>query len=204
MVAEARVTVAVDPGPVESAYVVYDGNVIEAGREQNAAVLEFVRGAAAFEPARLVVEKIASYGMPVGEETFQTCVWTGRLVQRWADERFRVGFDPQWHEITRLRVKLALCHHPHAKDSNVRQALLDRFGGKSRAIGSKKARGPLYALSGDMWAALAVAVAWNDINGGGLEMLRVNSVPEGQPEAPRECELSRAVGAKTQRENPVG
>ena len=55
-------------------------------------------------------------------------------------------------------VKSHLCHSAKANDSNIRQALIDRWGGDQVAIGRKKAPGPLYGFSGDMWAALAVAV----------------------------------------------
>ena len=41
-----------------------------------------------------------------------------------------------------------------AKDANVRQRLLDLVGPR----GTKKAHGPTYGISGDEWAALAVAV----------------------------------------------
>jgi hypothetical protein len=40
-----------------------------------------------------------------------------------------------------------------AKDANIRQALIDKLG----AVGTKKAPGPLYGISGHLWAALAVA-----------------------------------------------
>ncbi|MBV8782506.1 MAG: hypothetical protein JO353_14005, partial [Phycisphaerae bacterium] len=50
-----------------------------------------------------------------------------------------------------------------AKDGNIRQALIDRFGPtKERAIGKKKSPGPLYGMSGDCWSALAVAVTYAD------------------------------------------
>jgi hypothetical protein len=98
----------------------------------------------------LCVERIASYGMPVGEEVFTTCIWVGRFIQAW---------DGQYRLVFRREVKLHLCGQSRAKDGNVRQALIDIFGpGKPKAIGTKKAPGPLYGFAGDEWAALGVAV----------------------------------------------
>ncbi len=67
--------------------------------------------------------------------------------------------------LKRFDVKLHLCGNARAKDTNIRQALIDRFGGiegKSKAVGTKKAPGPLYGCKSHMWAALAVAVTWWD------------------------------------------
>jgi hypothetical protein len=54
-------------------------------------------------------------------------------------------------------VKLALCGDSRAKDANIRQALIDHFGG-SAAIGRKAAPGPLSGISRDVWSALAIAI----------------------------------------------
>lgn len=70
---------------------------------------------------------IASYGMPVGKEVFDTCVWIGRFQQIAlpnADTKF----------IYRKDEKMNICHSMKAKDSNIRQALIDRFG----EVGTKK------------------------------------------------------------------
>jgi hypothetical protein len=55
-------------------------------------------------------------------------------------------------------------HDSRAKDGNIGQALVDRFGGKAAAIGKKAAPGPLYTVSGDPCAVLALAVTWFDQN----------------------------------------
>ena len=55
---------------------------------------------------------------------------------------------------------MRLCNSMRAKDANVRQAILDRFGGKAAAIGRKRQPGPLYGIAGDLWAALAVGITW--------------------------------------------
>lgn len=64
--------------------------------------------------------------------------------------------------MTRRAVKLHLCGSMRAKDGNIRQALVDRFGGQAQAVGTKKAPGPLFGLSSHRWSALAVAVTWWD------------------------------------------
>lgn len=142
---------AIDPGPTESAWVEYEAvsaKIIDHGKRDNMYVLQVVlRPNPEYD---LVIEKIASYGMPVGEEVFETVYWSGQFAHAYGGA----------HRITRLQIKLALCHDSRAKDANVRQALIDKWGGKAKAIGTKKAPGPLYGFAGDEWSALAVAVAW--------------------------------------------
>ena len=46
-----------------------------------------------------------------------------------------------------------------AKDSNIRQAIMDRYGStREAAIGTKKNPQELYGVSKDIWAALGVAI----------------------------------------------
>jgi hypothetical protein len=100
---------------------------------------------------------IACYGMPVGAEVFETCVWIGRFLQRW---------EGPYSLVYRREVKLHLCDSARAKDANVRQALIDRFGpGKQKAIGLKASPGPLFQIKADLWAALGVAVTFADRKG---------------------------------------
>lgn len=142
---------AVDPGPVESAWLLYDSHyadVLGFAKEPNEAVLDRV---AASRVAVLVIEQMQSYGMPVGKDVLDTVFWTGRFYQVAGTERQEL--------LPRREVKLELCGQSRAKDANVRRALLDIFGG-DRAKGTKDHPGPLYGISGDVWAALGVAVTW--------------------------------------------
>jgi len=147
---------ALDPGPVKSALVLYDGRVglCQHYYALNDWILAYLSTYHAQPGDTLVIEQIASYGMPVGREVFDTCVWSGRFYQEWTRRRLL----SVW--ITRQDVKLTLCGQARAKDANVRAALIDRFGG-SQAI---KKGGPLYKVSGDCWAALGVAIAATDPN----------------------------------------
>jgi hypothetical protein len=155
----AMSVLAIDPGCERSAWVLWNGvRVRSHGISENEDVLGMLyEGMAAFTADALVIEEIASYGMPVGREVFQTVRWCGRFEQE--------AIDDQWTSINymlRRDVKLHLCGQPRAKDTNVRQALIDRFGGKGTAIGKKASPGPLYGLKADEWQALALAVTFYD------------------------------------------
>ena len=148
--------IAIDPGPTQSAVVRYDYNgvVVEHCISQNStirSVLELNEHTHSTSDV-LVIEQIAGMGMAVGAEVFETCFESGRFAQAWGRE---------FHRIKRLEVKLHLCGQARAKDANVRQALIDRFGGPQ----ATKKGGALYKVKGDEWAALAVAVTWADVYG---------------------------------------
>lgn len=142
---------AIDPGTTDSQCLVWDGSrVLSHDFLPNDKALDLIAG---FGGSRACIEMVASYGMAVGKETFETVYWIGRF-----DERLRAnGIVPE--RLVRLEVKLHLCHNSRAKDANIRQAILDRFGGKS-AIGTKKQPGPLYGVTSHAWAALALAITF--------------------------------------------
>lgn len=140
---------AIDPGTTESGYVRFDGDRVwtcgVVGNETMLAWLDDTSHPA--EGTTLAIEMIASYGMAVGREVFETCVWIGRFKQAWHDpEAVRLVY--------RKDVKLHLCGSPRAKDANIRAALIDMIG----PAGTKKAPGPTYGVTKHAWAALAVAV----------------------------------------------
>lgn len=137
---------AVDPGNVESAYVLLDhqGTIVAFDKVENGVLLERVRIA---QYDHLACEMIASYGMPVGRSVFDTCIFIGRILE---SSRKPVTLIP------RLEVKLELCKSPKANDSTIRTALVDLYG----APGRKANPGATYGISGDVWAALAVGVTY--------------------------------------------
>ena len=145
---------AIDPGPTRSAVVTYQGpDAPVVGRmHENDVLLNLLRLREGGIDA-VVIEKVESFGMAVGAQVFETVYWSGRFAE---------AADPlPVHRIGRKAVKLHLCQSMRAKDSNIRQALIDRYGG-SVAIGRKAEPGPLYGIAGDVWSALAVAVTWAD------------------------------------------
>jgi hypothetical protein len=104
----------------------------------------------------VAIEMIGHYGsgMPAGKDVFNTCVFIGEL-----KEACSQGFKA--YLIERRFIKLHLRNSARAKDSNIRQALIDRFG----APGTKKSPGRLYGVKADEWAALALAVYFGDLHG---------------------------------------
>jgi len=146
---------AIDPGTTQSANVVYeDGILEEKGIDENNLLLTALAQGDFMDCDILYIEMVASYGMAVGRTVFETCVWIGRFIEAW---------DGEWEFIYRKDVKMHLCGQTKAKDSNIRQAIMDRYGSeRSIAIGTKNNPGPLYGVSKDIWAALGVAITGDE------------------------------------------
>jgi len=141
---------AIDPGPMASAFVLMDGErICLKGKKLNEDIRDIVF--ALCDADIVAIEKIASYGMAVGADVFETCVWTGRFIERMT---IRDPLLTRLRRIPRGDVKMHLCKSMRAKDGNIRQALIDRLG----APGTKKAPGATYGVSADIWAALAVGI----------------------------------------------
>jgi hypothetical protein len=133
---------AIDPGNIESAFCKLRGRVIVEFQKVPNDMLLGVLKATRYD--HVVCEMICSYGMPAGASLFDTCVFIGEIR---AAVQGRVTLMP------RIQVKSHICHSGKATDSNIRQALIDRFG----PPGTKKQPGPTYGLSADCWSALAIA-----------------------------------------------
>lgn len=154
---------AIDPGPANSAYVLWNGETwIDAQIVSNEALRAIV---IVSEYDSAAIEMVACYGMPVGREVFETCVWIGRFMECWMDRNPPVGGTEQtWTPVYRRDIKHHFCNSAKAKDSNIRQVILDRFGGKLVAIGKKATPGPLYGIKSHLWSALAIALYIQDQN----------------------------------------
>lgn len=146
---------AIDPGNIESAYVIMGDNYkpIVHAKVQNETLLTSIKNRFhVLGITNLAIEMVACYGMPVGKEVFETCVWIGRFLQA-------ADYIPTKRFIYRKDEKMNLCHSMKAKDGNIRQALIDRFG----PVGIKKNPGFFYGFSKDQWAAMAVGVTYLDL-----------------------------------------
>ena len=173
--------IGIDPGTDESAYAICDEhlkplafeklpneqlahdlftNVIDLwdGMYGNEPVSVEQESLLFFKNIHLAIEMVASYGMPVGAEVFETCVWIGKF------EHCLSCFENH-KRIYRKDEKLTICHSPKANDSTIRQALTDRFayGVSNFGKGTKKEPGWFYGFKNDVWQAYAIAVTYHDM-----------------------------------------
>ena len=151
---------AIDPGNIESGYVLIDKDTLEpleVGKIKNEElkyILELPSTKASVK--HYAIEMIASYGMAVGQSVFETCIWIGRFIEVIGDN---------YKFIYRKDEKMNLCNSMKAKDSNIIQALIDRFAPNTpnKGKGSKKEPGWFYGFKKDIWQAYAVGVTYYDM-----------------------------------------
>ncbi len=164
------IVLGVDPGTTQSAFVVLNGKkIIEHGKRANEDVLEVLRKWSRMDtPPPMAIENIGGQRRnpkggfaAVGQETFDTCIWIGRFIERYGVRRS--------HLMQRSEVVRHVCGKiPRAKegekkvsrDTLVRAGVIGLYG--EDAIGTKAAPGPLFGLSADQWSALAIAITFRD------------------------------------------
>ena len=148
---------AIDPGTTESAFCLMDGkcNVLDKGKVPNSDMLKYI-WLNAKKIDHLVCEMVASYGMAVGAEVFETCTMIGQI-ERTADIK-----EIPRSRIFRIDEKIAICHDSRARDANIRQALIDRFAKHDlkRGTGTNKNPDHFHGFKSDIWAAFAVGYTY--------------------------------------------
>lgn len=143
---------AIDVGTTETGYCLIEKETykpIKFGKISNEELLKIVKEE---EYDELVYEEFQSYGMPIGISTITSITWNGRYIQSALDRNKKVGF------VYRKEEKINLCNSMKAKDSNIRQALIDRFG----EVGVKANKGFFYGFKKDIWSAFAVGCTYLD------------------------------------------
>jgi Holliday junction resolvasome RuvABC endonuclease subunit len=151
------ILIGIDPGPEKCGFVVYDG---AAGKVQVALngipVEETLKAIERYclKAEVVAIERVQSYGI-AGSSLLRTSEVVGRLWQH--TEKFSVPV----RLVYRREVLRALdVTGRGSRDALVRQRIIEIHGGtRQTAVGTKKAPGPCYGVSGHAWAALAVALA---------------------------------------------
>jgi hypothetical protein len=149
---------AIDPGTTRSGWVVINADTrqpVTFGKDLNLELLHRLENGVIGRTPTIVIEMVASYGMAVGAEVFETCVWIGRYQQAITHRTYD---EPEL--VKRHPVKLHHCHSARASDTNIRQALVDRFapGQPNHGKGTKTNPGWFYGFHADIWQAYALAV----------------------------------------------
>lgn len=153
---------AIDPGNEYSGYAIIEMpefKLVSFGKEHNDEILCMVSHPCDHNADAIAIEMIASYGMPVGKDVFDTCLWIGRFYERILQKE-KVQF------VYRKDEKIALCGSTKAKDSNVKQALIDRYATHDfkTGKGTKKDPDTFYGVTADAWQAIAVGVTYYENN----------------------------------------
>lgn len=153
---------AIDPGNEESGWCDIDVGTrrpMSFGTWPNADLLDKCYAWPNTAPA--AIEMIESYGMPVGREVFDTVWWIGRFYEAMSHYVRPSPVDLVFRRVVRIHH----CQSTKAGDTNVRQALVDRFapGQRNHGKGTTTDPGWFHGFSGDVWAAYALAVHAADV-----------------------------------------
>lgn len=155
---------AIDPGNKESGVVLIDSGSyrpLDCGKLPNSAVESYLAITGEFD--EVVIEMVASYGMPVGATIFDTCVAIGRF------ERILDSRQIDHGRLFRRQVKHNLCGRISSKDKDVVSALTARFapGEANMGKGTKSMPGWFYGFKSDIWQAYALGVTCLDMQSRG-------------------------------------
>ena len=183
----------IDPGSRTTGWVILEPRhgplpgLADHGNTTTAEFLKRLRSDPDLDLTAAVIEHVGHYGtgMPAGADVFDTCMLSGRM-----QEILESGRGVAIEKIRRQTIKTHLCCRATANKSNVRQAVIDRWGGAERAIGGKKCQrckgrgwrgrgrptctacggdgwdivpGPLHGVSDDAWDALAAGVYYWEV-----------------------------------------
>lgn len=155
---------AIDPGPERSSAVVWDAEacrVVEGGdQEANEGIAVRLHNRPPDGCGVLVIERPVLMGKNATAALLETARWAGVFEGSWLGIVDRLTYH---------RVRAHLTRSGSARESEVKQALISRFapsGYGPQGKGTKANPGPFYGVTGHMWSAVAVAVAWWDLNGG--------------------------------------
>lgn len=156
-----NVFVGIDPGPQKTGTAIILDNGIDApkiawadlvqsGRVPDTITRELRTMGIPMGHYGLAIEEIRSYGMAVGQTTFDTCVLSGAI-----HTGLYLRYPPSWSVWLgrKADVCVTICGSTRAKDANIRQAMIDLYG----PPGTKKDPGGTYGITADMWSAVALA-----------------------------------------------
>lgn len=192
---EFRHVCGIDPGNKMTAYALYDKGSAQRpfplfGKIPNDEIFDVVQSISCSSGDSVIygIEFPQPRGQLASRELFATVFWVGRLYSYMTEvvriDRDRIIF------VDRKDVKMHLCESSRANDSQIRQSLIDKFGGaeairgpkcpacsgrggaglgKKRVLcstcgGSKLVEpGVLYGIAADVWQAGALSITCAEV-----------------------------------------
>lgn len=146
---------SVDAGNIQSAYIIFcteQKRVVQKGFLENEQFIEEILNSSFDEVA---IEKIVSLGAVIGSSTLDTAYTNGRIY-----EAIKTKFGIISNLYSRIDIKMHLCFTTRAKDANVRQALVNKFGDSSTKKNPHNTFNELedkIYFGGHFWSCLAIA-----------------------------------------------
>ena len=150
---------AIDPGTALSAYCFceYESmKPVDFGKVTNAELMtDVLPKINNYAMECIAIEHIQGYGMGVGREVFETCIYIGRLLERIERTMPNVKIQP----VYRKDEKLAIVGNLHANDTIIRHRLIDMFAKHDFKSGKgvKAHKDFFFGFKADCWSAFAVA-----------------------------------------------
>jgi len=164
------IILGIDPGPEDSAAVVYDTATkiilwksdTVTGKHLNTQLLGFFMAwQNRFTFTQIVIESMDCRGVPLNHWVRETLIWIGRFKEK------LLGWGYTEEQITLLlptKIRSTLCGTSKCTLKDEKEVIIDhldpmrRFGQHGK--GTKKAPGPFYGFTKDLWQAMAVVVAY--------------------------------------------
>lgn len=145
----------IDPGTTESGYALIgadwrDAGPAQAGVMDNRQVLKRITRYHLEHGASVAIEMVSSYGARVGQTTFDTVVWIGRMVQLCESHGIR------YRLIKRHEVKKQIAPGQKSNDAVIRRKMIEAMGWSNE---DTRANAKRIGLKSHAWQALAVAAS---------------------------------------------
>ena len=145
----------VDPGTTESGYALIgadwrDAGPTQAGVIDNRQMLKHITRYHLEHGASVAIEMVSSYGARVGQTTFDTVVWIGRMVQLCESHGIR------YRLIKRHEVKKQIAPGQKSNDAVIRRKMIEAMAWSDEET---RANAKRLCLKSHAWQALAVAAS---------------------------------------------
>lgn len=152
---------AIDAGTTQSGWVIFgdDAKPVHMGVTDNKELFSMMQGWMGDWVDEVVLERLDPRGMPIGESTLTTILWAGRF------EGLALTTGCRSHQVRRRHVKTHLCGTQRAKDSNISQALWDKYAPATgnRGKGTKDNPGWFFGFKSHIWQAYAAGITYLDL-----------------------------------------